>query len=68
MPATAQIILLKRYLSASIRERGLIMNSLVQDVQLLSRGILFEELAGDFSFGGEDNAILRKYPESCTGV
>lgn len=41
---------------------------LIQDVELFSRGILFEELAGDLSFRGQDDAILGQYSESGTGM
>jgi hypothetical protein len=62
MPATAQIMLLAaantdQLVFLKVAATAL-SHSLVQNVQLLSRCILFQQLACDFSFGGKDNSIL----------
>ena len=42
-----------------VGERGIGGNLLlVQDVEFFGRGVLFQELAGVFSFGGQDDAVV----------
>jgi hypothetical protein len=43
-------------------------NALVQDVQLLGRCILLQQLASDLPLCGENNAILCQDTERCSGV
>jgi hypothetical protein len=61
MPATAQIMLLfeeGRSVGSGERMGSNGDHVLVQDVQLLGRCVLLKQLAGDFSFGGKDDAVL----------
>lgn len=48
--------------------RHLRFRILVEDVKLLRRGVLLQELGCDLALGGEDNAILGEDTNGGTGV
>ena len=41
---------------------------LIQDIELLSRGVLLEELGSDLALGGEDDAVLGQNANGRAGV
>lgn len=76
IPATAQIMLLNdRHQSArSIHHINVLiqkqkkMDALVQDVELLGRSVLLQQLRGDLSLGGQDDTILGQDTNGGTGM
>ena len=68
MPATAQIMLLWNKGSVNSQSWRSCSGALVEDVELLRRGVLLQQLASDLSLRRQDDAIFCQDTKSCAGM